>query len=426
MAYLEMLASLIPLELFTFVGTIIEEILAPIPSPFVMGITGSITRAQGNPLSYLLIITVIGAVGRVVGTSFLYFVSDIAEDIIIGRFGNFIGISHNEVEKIGAKFNGTFKDYFTLTLLRAIPVLPSSPVSVICGVIKLPYKVFAVGTFIGSLFRNLFFLYIGYTGLAATESFARGLDSAENIGKIVFVLILTGGYYYYYRKREKGELFQSKGEGLSAKEKLEYKHVDELPKEESEDLPTVYIFRHGQSEDNKNLTFSGWRDSPLTEEGREQAKILAEKLKDKKIDKLISSPQIRALDTLRIALSLNEQAADLPIEIDERIKERSYGDLQGQNKLELHEKDPEFINRVRRSWDGQPPNGESIAMVYERVKDFSEDLVNEMKEKKINVAISCHGNSIRCFRKYFEGLSNEETAKVETQLGKDYASYVIR
>jgi bisphosphoglycerate-dependent phosphoglycerate mutase len=45
---------------------------------------------------------------------------------------------------------------------------------------------------------------------------------------------------------------------------------------------------------------------------------------------------------------------------------------------------------------------------------------------KMNVAVSCHGNSIRGFRQIFEGLSNEQTALIETPLGQDYAAYNIR
>jgi 2,3-bisphosphoglycerate-dependent phosphoglycerate mutase len=451
MNYLEVLANKVPLELFAFIGTIIEEILAPIPSPFVMGITGSIAKAQNKALLYLLVIALIGAIGRVVGTSFLYLISDVAEDLIIGKFGNFIGISHEKVEKIGSRFDGTAKDYITLTFLRAIPVMPSSPLSVICGIVKLKFKVFVIGTFVGSIFRNLFFIYIGYTGLAATESFMEGLDTADNIMKVLFVLGLIGGYFYFYRKREKGKLFEdqknepdhpeivakykelkekptpeiTKEELEKVEARLEYREVDELPKTESHKLPTLYIFRHGESVDNRKYVFSGWRTAPITKRGKEQAEVLAEKLKDKKIDKLISSPQKRALQTMEIAMSKNESAKNLKIHKDKRIKERSYGDLQGQSKLEWHKKDPEFLHRIRRTYHGQPPHGESIGMVYKRVKNFTDDLVKEMKEKQINVAISCHGNSIRCFRKYFEGLGDEETATVETQLGQDYAAYVI-
>ena len=67
-----------------------------------------------------------------------------------------------------------------------------------------------------------------------------------------------------------------------------------------------------------------------------------------------------------------------------------------------------------------------LLMVYKRVAEFCDELIPQIKGKNINVAISCHGNSIRCFRKYFEGLSNEQTAKVETPLGQDYAAYTIK
>jgi len=208
MAYLEALANQIPLEVFTFFGTILEEILAPIPSPFVMTITGSIAKAQGHLLGYLIIVSLIGAAGRVAGTTFLYFLADVAEDIVFGRFGSFLGVSHREIEQIGSRFNGTARDYLTLIFFRSIPVMPSSPISVVCGLVKLNYRVFAIGTAIGSVFRNLFFLYIGFTGLAATESFMEGFQSAETIAQILFVLALAGGFYYYYRKRERGELLQ--------------------------------------------------------------------------------------------------------------------------------------------------------------------------------------------------------------------------
>jgi len=212
MAYLERLANHVPLEVFTFIGTILEEILAPIPSPFVMTITGSIARAQGHVLGYLVVVALIGAAGRVVGTTFLYVLADFAEDLVIGKLGEFLGVSHREVEQIGSRFNGTARDYLTLIILRSIPVMPSSPLSVVCGLVKLNYKVFAIGTAVGSVFRNLFFLWIGFTGLAATESFMEGFESVETIVQVLFVLALIGGFYYYYRKRERGELLGSADE----------------------------------------------------------------------------------------------------------------------------------------------------------------------------------------------------------------------
>jgi 2,3-bisphosphoglycerate-dependent phosphoglycerate mutase len=211
-----------------------------------------------------------------------------------------------------------------------------------------------------------------------------------------------------------------------ALEILTYKKADPLPKEESDTSPVLYVFRHGQSQDNADFLFSGWRDSPLTDKGREQALELAEKLKDKKIDMLISSPQLRAVETMQIGLSLNKNAKDMDIAKDERLKERCYGDLQGQSKLELHLKDPQLLENYRRSYTDAPPGGESLEQVCKRVEDFCNEIVPLMKQFKLNVAVSCHGNSIRGFRKYFENMTPEEVKSVETPLAKDYASYVIK
>jgi broad specificity phosphatase PhoE len=206
---------------------------------------------------------------------------------------------------------------------------------------------------------------------------------------------------------------------------LSYHDTPTLPKKESEDKPVLYVFRHGQTNDNASFTFCGWREATLTEKGKEQALILADKLKNKKIDMLFSSDQIRAIDTMKLAISKNEGAKDLEIIEDPRIKEKNYGDLSGSSKLEYYLDDPEGLKVIRRSYSYVPPNGESIEMVCKRVADFCDEITKMMKEKQINVAVSCHGNSIRGFRKYFTDLSDYEIAHIETPLGQDYEAHVI-
>ena len=207
---------------------------------------------------------------------------------------------------------------------------------------------------------------------------------------------------------------------------LTYHNAPELPKEESDTLPTMYIFRHGQSEDNAEFIFSGWRDPGLTQKGIEQAEVLAEKIKDKKLHMLISSPQKRAIETMKIAIAKNPYAKKLEITTDDRIKERSYGELQGKSKLLAQLENPKLLETERRSFDYVLKGGESIEMVCKRVADFCDSIIPIIKETGVNVAISCHGNSIRGFRRYFENLSDEETASIETPLAQDYAAYIIK
>jgi len=427
--YLEKLAQYVPLEVFTVVGTFLEEVIAPIPSPFVLTTAGTITKAQNNPLSYIIFIAVLASLSKTFGGWLLYKITDKLEDVFTSKIGKFVGITSNDVERIGKYFNGGKKDWLVLFTLRSVPIFPSSPISITSGLIKIKMKTFLVTTFLGTIIRNLCYLYLGYAGLAASEEVMRGLNKSETVGEIIVVSLIGLALLWGYKKRK--QIFSNNGNGSSenkikqAKDLLNYKTVDELPKNESDEFSTIYIFRHGQTDDNANFIFSGNRDAKLTEEGKKQAKILSEKIKGIKFDRLISSPQNRAVQTMEIAMSQNQSAKNMKIETDERIRERSYGDLTGKSKMEIQLKDPEELLKIRRSYDFVPTNGESIEMVCKRVEGFCDDLVKEISGKNLKVAISCHGNSIRGFRKYFEKLDEETTAKLETPLGQDYASYVI-
>ncbi len=198
-----------------------------------------------------------------------------------------------------------------------------------------------------------------------------------------------------------------------------------LPKadESASGGPILYLFRHGETEDNKNRIFSGRHDSPLTIKGVAQARSLAQKLKDKKIDLAIYSSLQRAKDTLDEVLKLRPETKT---ESSELLLERDYGELTGTSKLELNEKDPNLCLKYRRSWDFPPPGGESLKMVWEnRVQKFCQELEKRMKKERINVAISCTNNTMRLLRMYFEKLGIEEMLELENPLGTDYASYLV-
>lgn len=205
-AWLENLATLVPIEIFALVGSFIEELVAPIPSPIIMTMAGSIAQAQDKVLVYLLVIAMISSVAKTGAGWLLYFVADVAEDVFMTRFGKFFGVSHKEVERIGAYISGGWKDSLVLFLLRSIPVMPSSPISVTCGAIKINLRTFLIATFFGSIIRSFFFLYLGFTGLQASRELMEGLDSLDTIFKIVFVVVLLGVFLWALYKRKRGEL----------------------------------------------------------------------------------------------------------------------------------------------------------------------------------------------------------------------------
>jgi len=174
-------------------------------------------------------------------------------------------------------------------------------------------------------------------------------------------------------------------------------------------MTKIFIFRHGQTQDNADRIFSGWRNPDLNEEGVRESQALRDKLKKERPTKAYSSDQIRCVHTLQIVL---EPHPEVEVFEDIRIRERDYGDLTGQSKIEWEKKDPQNYKLWHRSYDVPPPNGESIAMVEKRVMPFIEDLIKTVKPNDV-IFISASANSIRPMRKYFEKLTDTQEVSFE-------------
>lgn len=203
--YIEKLSEVIPVELFVLIGSLIEEIVAPIPSPFVMTLAGSLAKLQGQGWIYILWLSALGAVGKTAGAWVLYIVADKLEDLFAGKVGKLLGFSHKELEDIGKRLNGGWKDNVVLFVLRALPIMPSAPVSLACGVIKINMRTYISSTFFGTMVRNLLYLYLGYAGVSNYKNIIDGFEGVESIIQIVIFLTIgiVIGLVYLQRHRSK-------------------------------------------------------------------------------------------------------------------------------------------------------------------------------------------------------------------------------
>ena len=183
-------------------------------------------------------------------------------------------------------------------------------------------------------------------------------------------------------------------------------------------MPNLVLIRHGQSQWNLENRFTGWIDIDLSEKGIAEAKAAGEKLKGYKFDMAFTSALTRAQRTLDIILEIIGQEG-IPVEKDKALNERMYGDLQGLNKDETREKyGAEQVHIWRRSYDVNPPNGESLKDTAARVMPYFESkILPELKAGK-NILISAHGNSLRALVMFFEKLSKEEILQTEIPTGE--------
>lgn len=185
-------------------------------------------------------------------------------------------------------------------------------------------------------------------------------------------------------------------------------------------MAKLVLVRHGESKWNKLGLWQGWTDIDLTENGIEQAKAVGREVKDIHFDAAYTSPLIRASKTLNEILKVLDQS-DLPITKDQAITEKHYGIYAGKNKWQVKEEVGEKqFQKIRRSWDYQTPEGESMKQVYERLIPYYEkEILPKLKEGK-NVIIASHGNTLRTLLKFLDNLSEEEIANVEFGIGEAY------
>ena len=166
----------------------------------------------------------------------------------------------------------------------------------------------------------------------------------------------------------------------------------------------LILLRHGQSQWNLENRFTGWKNVDLTQKGVEEAILAGKVMKEKniKIDLVFSSNLKRANETAKLAISqmslknLYDKDKNLIMIKDQSLNERDYGDLVGLNKTETAEKfGKEQVQIWRRSYDTQPPNGESLKDVVDRVSPYFTEKIEPLILEKKNILIAAHGNSLR-------------------------------
>ena len=136
-----------------------------------------------------------------------------------------------------------------------------------------------------------------------------------------------------------------------------------------------YFLRHGESINNKNGLVNGWTDCALTIKGLQQAKKAAQVLKNYKIERIVTSDLIRAIETAKEVAKMHEK---LKVETFKGLRERNWGEYENKSRETLPNL---FIN---------PSQGESWIEYYQRVENTLSNInLNE------NVLIVGHAGTMR-------------------------------
>ena len=156
----------------------------------------------------------------------------------------------------------------------------------------------------------------------------------------------------------------------------------------------IYYVRHGQTDWNLTRKMQGGgTEKELNETGINQANETRKELENVKYDIIICSPMYRAKQTAEI---INKDKNVKTI-IDERIRERKLG------KLEGHEITDEIEKQI---WDYnlnyQIPEGENLHDFEKRILCFLEDIKKKYSDK--TVLIVAHGGVAKVIKAHLYGM----------------------
>ncbi|MEP7162510.1 MAG: VTT domain-containing protein [Candidatus Moraniibacteriota bacterium] len=204
--WLQDFALQVPLEVFVFVGSFIEEVVGPIPSTVVMTTAGVLAHVEDRTLLFVIWLALLGDLGKTIGAYIYYVIGDKLEDVIVGRFGRFFKLSHEEIEGMGKKLGQNhWKDGGTLFLSRLVPFFPTAPISIACGVIKMDKRIYLLATYLGNLGKDFLYLYSGYAGVKIFRHFVHDIERIRfGLGILIGMSVIVGlAFLYVHRHRGK-------------------------------------------------------------------------------------------------------------------------------------------------------------------------------------------------------------------------------
>lgn len=156
---------------------------------------------------------------------------------------------------------------------------------------------------------------------------------------------------------------------------------------------TIYLIRHGATAYNSESggldRIRGWKNVPLSEEGREEIKKLAQDLKDSGIGLIVSSDLDRARETAEAIA----KTTGAKIELSRQFRPWDLGEYTGQESTAVH---PLMVNFATKKPWLRVPGGESFDGFKDRVFSGLREICRKEPEKTL--AIVTHHRDERMIR----------------------------
>ncbi len=171
-------------------------------------------------------------------------------------------------------------------------------------------------------------------------------------------------------------------------------------------MKTIYIVRHGETIWNLEGRIQGYSDSPLTETGKEQARVTGLFLKSFGIEEIHTSDLGRAVHTATII----NNSLNVNIIKNDTLREGNYGILEGEKFKDIPVKFPKVYSKMKdKDLFFVIPGGESISGYTQRVVSAILSIAKKTEKDKILIVI--HGGLLGKILYHVLGIDFKEERK---------------
>lgn len=190
-----------------FLASVVEEVIAPIPSALIMTMSGFLLVS--GPVSLSSIGTLVfkvaipAAFGVTLGSYFIYFLARYGGESIIERFGKYIGLYRSDIERMQNHIYGSRKDEALIMLARIVPFVPSVAISAFCGILKMDIFKYFIVSFIGIFFRGLILGGVGWQVGNVYTKYAKLIGTWEDYVLYTILALIIGFVVLKYKNRLK-------------------------------------------------------------------------------------------------------------------------------------------------------------------------------------------------------------------------------
>ena len=159
----------------------------------------------------------------------------------------------------------------------------------------------------------------------------------------------------------------------------------------------LYLTRHGETVWNTKHLMQGWKDSPLTDRGINQARQLSDRLSDVPLDAIYSSTSNRAVHTAEII----KRDRSLEVFSFNSLREMSFGVWEGKTLEENKKESPEeWFSFWETPHLFSSDTVESFLRVQDRMVKTIRNIVNQHRNE--NVLVVTHSIALKLLIDYFE------------------------